>query len=169
MTAALLWTAGCGDASVVEGVDMDIRIDAPFSNSNSVVATISPADTPGFSDVAGAVSCVQIDLSNSFAAVNVVQGGDGGDFTLTATIVDDGNETRLLTWKGTLETSQNQTLFTSESIAIGDNANDALTAIYQNGASWQLRMDITADTLPDLLSVRIAPRLTVNTAEGGCN
>ena len=165
----LLSLFGCGEASVPLGVDMEIRIDAPFSNSTSVVATITPADTPSFADVAGAVECVRLDLENSFAAVNSVQGGDGGAFTLTATIVESSGDTRMLSWQGTLETSQNQTLFTSDNITVDDAANEALTRAYKNGAPWNLRLDLATDVLPDLLSVRLAPRLIVNTAEGGCN
>ena len=160
---------GCGDASVVEGVDLEIQIDAPFASSNSAVATITPSDTPGYSDAAGAVACVYVDLPNSFAAVNTVQGEEGGAFTLTATIVSGGVDTRLLTWDGVLEVSQNQTLFTSDTIDVNTGANDALTTIYQAGEPWQLRLEISSGELPDLLSVRIAPRLTVNTSDGGCN
>ena len=164
-----LFALACGDATVVEGVDLDIRIDAPFAGTSSLVATISPDDTPGFSEVEGAVECVKIDIANSFTAVNSVQGGNGGSFELTAVIVGETVESPMFTWSGTLEASQNQTLFSDMAVSIAAEANEALTAVYRVGNPWQLRMDVKTDDQPEQLSIRIAPRLIVNTADGGCN
>ena len=160
---------GCGDGSIVEGIDLDLRVDAPFSGSETVSATVTPRETPGFSQVDGAVACVKIDTDNSFATVNSVQAGSGNQFTLTATIVGETVEAPFLTWQGTVEVSQNQTLFRDSAITVASGAEDALTAVYQLGLPWSLRMEMQAAAPADALSIRLAPRFVVNTADGGCN
>jgi len=115
------------------------------------------------------VTCGVLDIANSHLALVSFDGEDDAEFTLLATIIDDGSEVQLFSWDGTLDADAKRVALDSSVANLNDTAVKLISEILVRGdKSFSIRYDYTAPSNPAAVKVNVVLRLHVASDKGTC-
>ncbi len=167
---ALSGVAGCGAQDITTGAWAEFTTTLQFTNSAATAShTYKPSEREEVAAITDPVACGVLDIANCHLALTGLEGAEGGDFSLTATIVDGDADVELFAWKGTLGLGGKAVPLDGVDAGLSDDGVSRIAEILLRAdKSFDIRYDYSTAATPDSITIDVVLRFHLATANGTC-